>query len=48
MTDESYPAYWKYMPPEGKRWIYIGDCPCGGADADHIDNDEEWKLVDDV
>jgi hypothetical protein len=36
----------KYLPPVGRDWVYIGTCPCNGVDADHIDNDEEWELVD--
>lgn len=36
----------KYLPPEGKMWVYVGTCPCNGADMDHVDNDEEWELVD--
>lgn len=38
----------RYLPPRGKTWKYIGTCLCGGADMDHVDNDEEWELVDAV
>ena len=47
MSDEEFNEdLYKYLPPEGKCWKYIGDCPCGGQDADHFYNDEEWELVD--
>lgn len=34
-----------YAAPKGYTWRYIGDCSCGGQDADHSANENEWRLV---
>jgi len=36
-----------YELPPGKRWRFLGTCPCGGNDMACAEDDKLWEIVDD-